>query len=336
MNFSERNAQVISNISELQKKEQELYAILENKNLSIEQKRLVIHRINTFSQLRMNMYNELQNMYTSYQDDVNGLGSTIDAQINSINSMEDELNQSKTYLNSLDQLKLDKLRVTEINNYYAKRYNAYKNIMFVISISCIPILALTILNNNSVIPSFIYQMVISLIVLVASYIVFNQYLDISNRDNLNWDSYSWHFNKNDAPKPGEPNENDLDEDELDNDDINNNTNENNNLHTCVGADCCGVGFVYNSSLNRCVQHGNVPISCFNDICCEAGYVYDTSKNQCAPYKICVGEECCKDSEVYDISKNRCDPIPPTCVGNVCCDFGYVYNTSTNSCILKPV
>lgn len=248
MNFSERNAQSISNIIELQKKEQELYSILEDKNLSEEKRRLVINKINTLSQLRMDIYNELQNMYSSYQNDVNSLDSTIDLQIKSINSMEDELNQSKIYLNSVDQLKIDKLRVTEINNYYAKRYSAYKNIMFVISISCIPILALTILNNNAVIPSFIYQMVISLIVLVVSYIVFNQYLDISNRDNLNWDSYSWHFNKNDAPKPGEPNENDLDEDELNNEDSNNSDDN----YECVGADCCGFGDMYDVSLNKCV------------------------------------------------------------------------------------
>ena len=193
----------------------------------------------------MNIYDELQNIYSSYQDDINSLDSTINSQIKSINSMENELNRSKIYLNSIDQLKIDKLRVTEINNYYAKRYNAYKNIMFVISISCIPILALTILNNNAVIPSFIYQMIISLIVLVVSYIVFNQYLDISNRDNLNWDSYSWHFNKNDAPKPSESSS--LNEDEFD--DGENNIQEN----TCVGAECCGNEYVYDASLNKCVS-----------------------------------------------------------------------------------
>ena len=39
MNFSERNEQAISNIIELQKKEQELYYILEDKNLSTEKKK---------------------------------------------------------------------------------------------------------------------------------------------------------------------------------------------------------------------------------------------------------------------------------------------------------
>jgi hypothetical protein len=242
-NFSERNRQTISNISQLQQKERELYSILEDPTMSTEQKKTIIDQINGLSEMRMNMYADLQNMYASYQDDVSKLDLTIDTQFKSINRMEDELNQSKIYLNSIDQLKIDKLRVTEINNYYAKRYNAYKNIMFVISISCIPILALTILNNNSFIPSYIYQILLGLIVLVTSYIIFNQYLDISNRDNLNWDSYSWYFNKDDAPEPGESTGEDVDEGEED---------EEYEEDVCVGSACCAYDYVYDSTLNQCV------------------------------------------------------------------------------------
>jgi hypothetical protein len=240
-NFTERNKQTISNISQLQEKEREFYSILEDPNLSEEKRKIMIDEINGLSEMRMNMYADLQNMYSSYRDNVNTLDSTIDTQFKSINKMEDELNQSKIYLNSIDQLKVDKLRVTEINNYYAKRYNAYKNIMFIIAISCIPILALTILNNNSVIPSFIYQIITSIIVLIASYFIFNQYLDISNRDNINWDNYSWYFNKNDAPEPGESTGEDIDEgDEDEAEDV------------CVGSACCAYDYVYDSTLNQCV------------------------------------------------------------------------------------
>jgi hypothetical protein len=242
-NFAEKNRQTMSNISQLQNKERELYSILEDPNLSTERRRQIIDEINSLSQMRINMYSDLQNMYSSYQDNVDLLDSTVDAQFTSINNIEDELNQSKIYLNSLDQLKVDKLRVTEINNYYAKRYNAYKNIMFIISISCIPILALTILNNNSFIPSYIYQIIITFIVLIASYIVFNQYLDISNRDKLNWDSYSWYFNKSEAPKPSETNEEN---------EPNSNNNEYGFGYTCIGSECCSNGYIYDPNVNQCV------------------------------------------------------------------------------------
>lgn len=245
-NFSERNQQVLSGILQLQKTEKELYVNLAIPNLSSSERQRIINQINELSQLRINMYSNLQNLYSSYQTNANNLESALDVQIKSIDAMEDELNQVKIHLNEIDQMKIDKLRTVEINNYYAKRYNAYKNIMFVISISCIPILLLTILNNNAVIPSNIYGLLLSLIVVISSYFIFKQYLDISNRDNINWDSYSWYFNKKDAPKPSEGTSN---EEEPPIDESNGESNE---PELCVGSSCCQTGTVYDTSLNMCV------------------------------------------------------------------------------------
>ena len=245
-NFSEKNSQVISGISQLQTKERELYATLEDNNLSTDYRKSVIDQINNLSQLRMNMYSELQNMYSSYQENADNLNTTLNVQFKSINQIEDELNQSKVYLNSVDQLKIDKLRVVEINNYYAKRYDAYKNIMFLISISCIPILALTVLNNNSIIPSSIYQIIIGLIVSIASYFIFKQYADISNRDDINWDSYEWYFNKSKAPKP----EDSSASNESTGDEYVETTDTN---VDCIGSSCCQNGTIYDDVLKQCVN-----------------------------------------------------------------------------------
>ena len=240
-NFSEKNQQVLFGISQLQKTEKELYANLELPNLSSIEKQRIINQINELSQMRMDMYSNLQYLYSSYQQNVNNLDTTSDIQIKEINAMEDELNQLKIHLNSIDQMKIDKLRTVEINNYYAKRYNAYKNIMFVISLSCIPILLLTILSNKTIIPTNVYGLLVSLIVVIASYLIFKQYLDISNRDNINWDSYSWYFNKNDAPNPGDADdEGDLVEEEGEGGDL------------CIGSACCQEGTIYDSNLNICV------------------------------------------------------------------------------------
>jgi hypothetical protein len=58
---------------------------------------------------------------------------------------------------------------------------------------------------------------------------------------LNWDNYSWYFNKDDAPKPGESNGEDTPEGD-----------EGEEQETCVGSACCGYGYVYDSTLNQCV------------------------------------------------------------------------------------
>jgi hypothetical protein len=244
-NFSESNQQVLSGILQLQKTEKELYANLAMPNLSSNEKKRIIDQINELSQMRIDMYSNLRNLYSSYQSNVNNLDVALNTQIQSVDYMEDELNQVKVKLNAIDQMKVDKLRTVEINNYYAKRYNAYKNIMFVISISCIPILLLTILNNNTVIPSNIYGVLVSLIAVIASYFIFKQYLDISNRDNINWDSYSWYFNKSDAPKQGE---NSSESSDTNNEDENNE----NETEPCVGSSCCQIGTVYDANLNICI------------------------------------------------------------------------------------
>jgi len=244
--FSEKNEQVLSAIHQLQKTEKELYVNLAIPNLSDAEKQRIINQINELSQMRIDMYKNLQNLYSTYETNSQNLDTILNTQINAIDAMEDELNQVKIQLNEIDQMKIDKLRTVEINNYYAKRYSSYKNIMFLISISCIPILLLSILNNNAVIPSNIYGLLVSLIIVVASYLIFRQYLDISNRDNINWDSYSWYFNKKDAPKPSDSSS----------DDNNNNDNENNDGEEeediCVGSACCQLGTKYDASLNICV------------------------------------------------------------------------------------
>lgn len=248
INFSEKNSQVISGILQLQKKERELYTTLEDTSLSSDKRKEIISQINNLSQIRLNMYSTLQNMYSSYNEDINNLDSTLSTQLNSINQIEDELNQSKLYINSVDQLKIDKLRVIEINNYYAKRYNAYKGIMLLITITCIPILILTVLSNNSIIPSSIYQLIVGLIILISSYIIFRQYADISNRDNLNWDTYSWYFNKNNAPEP----ETSTDENATDENTLNEN-------EVCIGELCCTEGTIYDYNLQKCVINMNTNV-----------------------------------------------------------------------------
>jgi hypothetical protein len=242
-NFSERNNQVLSGILQLQKTEKELYVNLAIPNLSSDEKQRIINQINELSQMRTDMYSNLKNLYSDYQACAENLNTATHLQIKSIDAMEDELNQIKIHLNEIDQMKVDKLRTVEINNYYAKRYNAYKNIMFVVSISCIPILLLTILNNNTVIPSNVYGLIVSLITIIASYFIFKQYLDISNRDTINWDSYSWYFDKNNAPKPGESSSENVYEET---------SNEETSNEFCIGPDCCKIGSVYDANSNSCV------------------------------------------------------------------------------------
>jgi hypothetical protein len=63
-NLQERNDQLISNIKTLQSTEMNLYNSLENQNLSADQRKQVIDKINEISQMRIDMYANLKDSYS--------------------------------------------------------------------------------------------------------------------------------------------------------------------------------------------------------------------------------------------------------------------------------
>lgn len=326
-NLFETNNQVLTNLSQLQQQEKELYAQLENLNLSSYEQQRTINKINELSQLRINMYSNLQNLYRSYENNVTNASNLSNTQKSTIDVIEDELNETKRRLNEIKDLKNTKLRTVEINNYYAKRYNAYKTIMFIVALSCIPILFLTILNNNDVLSSGFYSVIVSLIIAISGYFVALKYIDMSNRDNNNWDSYSWYFNKSSAPKPvdsystsnSQPIYETIKED------------------VCTGDECCSAGYHYDFTMNQCVQNKITPIdanNANNSSGCLSGEYYDASLQMCRPFN-------CPTGATLDKTTNKCKCPPKTRYDSmhkkcVSCPTGstYSYNstTQTSTCI----
>ena len=73
-NLQEKNEQVLNNISQLQSQEKELYNSLDNVSLTSDQKQQVIDKINQISQMRINMYASLKDMYSYYQKNASTSG----------------------------------------------------------------------------------------------------------------------------------------------------------------------------------------------------------------------------------------------------------------------
>jgi len=241
-NLQERNQQVLNNISQLQTEEKKLYDSLDDVTLSSEQKQQIINKINEISQMRLNMYASLQDMYSYYQQNVNASRNTLGQELTAIDIIENQLNESKKRLNLIQDEKYNKLRLVEINTYYGKRYNAHTLIMKTIVFMCVPIIILTNLanNDNGLLPPIFYKLLISIVLLVGIVFLGRRILDISNRDNMNWDEYNWYFNKSDAPSD---------------------TTEGTASDpwatialTCIGSACCYDGSTYDASKNMCVPN----------------------------------------------------------------------------------
>ena len=245
INFSQGTEQTITNITDLQTMEMQLYTSLDNISLTQAERSSIINRINQLAQTRMTLYQGISNMASVYQENITTSNNTIQEQLLAIDIVENELNVAKRRLNLLEENKYNKLRLVEINTYYGKQYNAYKDIAKNIVYICILVLSIVILGKNGILPTNVYIALNVLIITIGAVIVGSQIVNVSNRDNMNFDEYNWYFDKSKAPTdttdsttgaldpwamPGV---------------------------TCVGSMCCDQtnGFVYDSVQNICILSG---------------------------------------------------------------------------------
>jgi hypothetical protein len=241
--LQERNEQVLENIAQLQLQEKELYNSLDDVSLTYEQKRSIMDRINQISQIRMNLYYNLKDMFYYYTQNVDTSSTTLGQSIAAVNILEDELNNAKMKLSLIDDQTNNKQRLVEINTYYGKRYNAHSNLMKTIIFICIPIIILAILANKGILPAKIYMILSGIILVIGCVLLGLQLIDISNRDDMNWDEYDWYFDKSSAPEPSNTTSTSKDT---------NPWETSTSTVTCVGAECCYEGSVYDYKKNTCI------------------------------------------------------------------------------------
>jgi len=239
-NLQERNQQVLDNISQLQSQEKQLYDSLDDVTLSSDQKQQIINKINEISQMRLDMYASMKDMYSYYQKNVTASTSTLGQEVSAIDILENELNQSKIRMNLIQDEKYNKLRLVEINTYYGKRYNAHSKLMKTIVLTCIPVIILAVLANSGILPSNLYVFLTGIVIIIGLVIIGLELIDMSNRDNMNWDEYNWYFDKSKAP--------------TDSSDGNVSDPWATASMTCIGSACCYDGSTYDDATNICVPN----------------------------------------------------------------------------------
>jgi hypothetical protein len=204
----------------------------------------ITNRLGELAAIKASLLNQLNPLYTSYQDNVALSNDTLSKQILALGIINAEAVNSERQLGLLTTEKQDKTRLVEINTYYGKQYNAHKQIMKTIVLICIPIIILTILGNKGLVPDTFVVLIITFIIIFAMFSIGYQIIDLSNRDNMNFDEYDWKFNKNLAPGPIP---------------VDASLNVNDpwaiNYGTCIGSDCCVSVEAYNSTTKKCCPTG---------------------------------------------------------------------------------
>jgi len=224
----------------------DLYNELNNPKITSEQKDQIMQKINQISQMRINLYNSIQQMYSSARNNVTETSNVLKQQVDAIKIIENELNASKRRLNLIDAQKNNKIRLVEINTYYGKQYDFYKNMMKIIVFTCIPIIILGVLGNRGIIPEKLKSVLMVIVIVIGCVLFGYQIVDLANRDNMNFDEYNMYFDKsaNTATTDAGDGSYGYNPWAID-------------MKTCIGAACCDPLLTrYDEEKNICVPLGS--------------------------------------------------------------------------------
>ena len=233
--------QLLNDIQNLQDLENSLLSTLETSTITVEEKIVIIEKINSISGMRNNLYESL-NKINGYYDSLNSAASSsITDQSSAIKIIEEQLNKTKKSLMDYETDKNNKLRLIKVNSYYSQRYSEHSKIMKILIYTLIPIIFLFIINNKGLLPYNVFIILVIIVSLYGGVLFLNTFVSMWSRDSINYQQYLWSFNRDSAPLP-----------------IANGSNSDPwtlpNLGTCVGSNCCSSDTYYDSVTNTCKKN----------------------------------------------------------------------------------
>jgi len=244
---------IMQNISSLQAKEQELYSDLNKYGLSDTGKNKIITDINNLSKERIELYNILENNSLFMQNLVESAKHDLKNQKVTVDIIENELSDVKKQYNGIKAGHINKLRMVEINTYYSKKYLAYSNIMKIIIVICIPILILIILSKLKLLPSNITRGISIFIILIGSFYISTRIYDLFIRNNMDYDEYDFPFDSRQQLKEDIGNSKNISQVlEQEFKDIIDPAKSKFGIG-CIGEECCSKNMSYNKEENKCID-----------------------------------------------------------------------------------
>ena len=242
---NDNQQETLKDIQSLQNIEKDLFDTLETTpNLTSDQYNKIINKINSISQMRINLYKTFGNFNTLYKNTLVNSQDTLQQQAFAIGIIEKQLNEAKKKLQRLELEKNNKIRLIEINDYYGEKYNEYTILMKYIIFMLIPIIIISFLFNLGFIPSVVFYLLLAIITIIGSIFIIYRLLSIWSRNNMNYQEYSWRFNIKNAPSV-------INKKAGDNDPWLSGTPM--GIGTCIGSNCCTPGMVYDNNLDKCVS-----------------------------------------------------------------------------------
>ena len=247
-----QNTQTLTDIQDLQTIETELFTTLEtgmtNNSLSSVQKQSILDKISQISNMRSQLYTNLNKTQSFFQNNATFASTTLGEQLDAIKIVESELTESKKRYKHIQEDKYNKLRQVEINTYYGDKYNNHSNILKIVIFICIIIIIVSLLANYGIISQDIYYYLFIIIMSVGIIYIGWLILEAMSHDNMNYQEYSWDKYPPTSPPAVDNSIADKARDPWATIGL-----------TCIGQNCCDTNFTYvPSPANKCISNANLP------------------------------------------------------------------------------
>ena len=123
---NDKRLQTLSTILDLQQLENQLFSNLESistdtSSAGVAQQEQLVKQINDLSTTRKNLFSTVNDLYQFAQNNVAESRTELVDKMTVASVMETQLNNMKSMMNELEQIKNNKLRMVQINTYYGKQ-----------------------------------------------------------------------------------------------------------------------------------------------------------------------------------------------------------------------
>jgi hypothetical protein len=247
---TKRQTEIFKSIQDIQTIEQDLYTLLNDLSVvepGSEMQKNIINQIDELSKIRISMLKDLTSIYSELHVSITDSKINLHDQKSVTDIINNEVEVAKKKYKLLADEKNSKKRMTEINTYHGKKYNAHANVMKTLLVSCILVLILTYVIKKELLPQNIVVILIGIVIFFAGLRISLLVLDIMRRDNMNYDKFNWDFTPPTEIMPKyveEPEEDRVTTSLFDND--------------CVGEECCSDGMIYDRVSRTCIPKEKNP------------------------------------------------------------------------------
>ena len=236
------NERVLDDIRQLQLTERNMLEFLSanETTLSGTNKQDIIRRVNGLVQMRYRMYQSIGLLNVYYNDALEKSGQVLNDQKQALQIMEQQLDRMKKDYDSKLQRNNDQIRLIQISDYYAGRYEANTDLVKILIFTLLPIIFLTFLHNQRILPDTAFYVLVALVGAIGAFYFWAKLMDINKRSNMSYDEY-------DFPRPGEAK---VTTTPTTSSSSGSSSSGSSAAATCVGAACCTTDQEFKN--NQCV------------------------------------------------------------------------------------